>query len=116
MVRIILKESEREEISNQYDDIDKGVFNFLLRRYKIEDKKLGDDQYPINVTVVTFEGYPEYSFNSFNNKKQMERIILSLLGDADRYTDDYDVSTLNTKRQIVLKTIRAFLNFILPKK
>lgn len=116
MGRFFLTESERQDISNQYNEIDRGMLNFLLRRYKVELKKLGDDEYPINLNVVTFEGFPEHSFSSFNNKKQMERVILNLLEDAGKYTDEYDVSSLNTTRQTVLKTIRAFLNFILPKK
>lgn len=155
MRKIHLRESDKKDISNQYQDIDRNMFLFLLRRIKIEERELTsflDDKeeikrlrfeieklekeeqteenkskleklkkelkllLPLKVIEYSFEGYPGFGFNSYRTKKQMEKNILELLDETNFYTDQYEVGSLNVERQKVIKTVRAFLNFILPKE
>jgi len=40
MKRIILSEEETNDIKSQHDDIDRKLMNFLLRRHKVEERKM----------------------------------------------------------------------------
>jgi hypothetical protein len=47
----------------------------------------------------------------------MERKIINMLEEEEvTNLGDYNPSTLDTNRQKVIKTIRQFLNFIMPKR
>lgn len=117
MSKIFLFESEKEEISKKHDDIDRSVLNFLLRRTVVTDKQIGDDDYPIKFSEVRFEGLPGFGFSTFNNRKEMERNIIEMLEEKEVINlGEYNPSVLDTNRQKIIKTIRYFLNFILPKK
>ena len=81
-MKIIINENEKNQISTQHEEIDRLLFNFLLRRINIEEKDLGKDWYgdkPLKVTEYKFEGFPGFGFNSFNNRKQMEYAIVEML-------------------------------------
>jgi hypothetical protein len=120
MKRIILSEEETNDIKAQHDDIDRKLMNFLLRRHKIEERKLDGgwkDVEPLIVTEYTFEGLPGYGFNSFASKKDMERKIVSMLYENDIVENHpYDLDQQDPKRVKTIKTIRKFLDFILVKK
>ena len=120
MKRFLLSEEEKNDIKSQHDDIDRKLMTFLLRRHKIEERELGDDWEdiePIKVTEYTFEGYPGYGFNSFASKKEMEKKIIDMLYENDILDNwTYDLDQQDTKRVKTIKTIRKFLDFILPKK
>jgi hypothetical protein len=116
--KILITEEEKNEISNSYDDIDRKLMTFLLRRAEKKERQIGDDEYPLKVIEVSFIDLPGYGFNSFSNRKDMERNIINMLYENDIVGDEvYDFKNeLDTNRQKIVKTIRAFLNFILPKK
>lgn len=117
MSKLFLTEEEKNDVSNQYDDIDRGIMSFLIRRYKVEEKNIGDDEWPINVVTIKFEGLPDYGFNSFSNRKQIEKHILEMLEDHSVINlGEYNPYIFDKNRQKVIKTIRAFLNFAIPKK
>jgi GTP-binding protein EngB required for normal cell division len=117
MGRMILSENEKNEIKNQYDDIDRSLMNFLLRRAKIEDKKIGEDDSPINFKAVSFEGLPGYGFNSFRTKKEMEKSIIDMLYENDNIDFwPYDLDERDQRRIKVIKTIRNFIDFVILKK
>jgi hypothetical protein len=115
--KILITEDEKTNISNQHSEIDSKLMNFLLRRVEKKERNIGDDEYPINVIEISFMGLPGYGFNSFSNRKDMERRIIEMLEEND-ITDlgEYNPNILDIDRQKVIKTIRAFLNFIMPKK
>jgi hypothetical protein len=120
MKRIILSEEETNDIKSQHDDIDRKLMNFLLRRYKVEEKKVDDgwdDVKPLIVTVYTFEGLPGYGFNTFASKKEIEKKIIEMLHENDILDNcTYDLDQQDPIRVNTIKTIRKFLDFILVKK
>jgi hypothetical protein len=115
--KIVITEEEKDNISNQHDDIDRTLLNFLLRRVEKKERKIGDDEYSFNVTEISFMDLPGYGFNSFSNRKDMERKIINML-EENEITDlgSYNQYSLDTNRQKIIKTIRKFLNFIMPKR
>jgi hypothetical protein len=127
MKRIILSEDEKTDLSGKHEEIDRGIMNFLLRRYKVEEKTLpkstffdpdDDDSPPLSWKEVSFEGFPRYGISTYMSRKDMEWRILNMLEDAEKLnTDDFRGNQgFNIDRQKKIKTIRAFLNFTLPKK
>ena len=115
--KIVITEEEKDSISNQHDDIDRTLLNFLLRRVEKKERKIGDDEYSFNVTEISFRDLPGYGFNSFSNRKDMERRIIQML-EENEVTDigRYNTNFLDKNRQKIIKTIRFFLNFIMPKR
>lgn len=117
MKRLILTEEEKNEIQSQHDEIDRQLMTFLLRRFKKEDRKLGDfDDKPLIVTEYTFEGYPGYGFNSFPSKKDMEKKLINMLYENNILENHpYDLDQRDPKRVRLIKTLRKFLDFVITK-
>jgi hypothetical protein len=127
-MRTRLNEEEKNQTSSQHEEIDSRVLNFLLRRVKKETRNIHqgfgtnyefEDFEPLNVTEYTFEGFPGHGFNSFNNKKQIERKIIEMLVEETDMVGDWffgPENVNNPERQKFIKTIRKFLNLILPDK
>jgi hypothetical protein len=117
--------SKQNEISSQHEEIDSRLFNFLMRRIKKETRNIHqgfgtnyefEDFEPLNVTEYTFEGFPRFGFNTFNNKKQIERKIIEMLVEETDLVGDWffgPENVNNPERQKFIRTIRKFLNFIL---
>jgi hypothetical protein len=115
--------NEEEVIKEEMENIDKKILNFLMRRIKVETRKLGgnwrgnwDDFEPLEVTEYTFEGYPGFGFTSYVTKTDMEKRIILLLIEAEIIDEDdfyQNTNRLNQKRQTIVKTVRKFLNQIL---
>jgi|LakMenEpi03Aug12_release.lakeMendotaPanAssembly.Ray.scaffolds.fasta_scaffold2357878_1 hypothetical protein len=117
--------SKQNEISSQHEEIDSRLFNFLMRRIKKEIRNIHqgfgtnyefEDFEPLNVTEYTFEEFPSYGFNTFNNKKQMEYKIVEMLVEETDLVGDWffgPENVNNPERQKFMRTIRKFLNFIL---
>ena len=125
MTRIILTEEEKDELSKKHEEIDRTLYNFLLRRYKVEEKTLPkgiwsdeDDLPPLSWKEVHFVDFPSYSLSSYMSRKDMEWKLLNMLEDAEKLNvDDFRGNRgFDADRQKKMKTIRAFLNFVLPVK
>jgi hypothetical protein len=117
MVRkILITEDEKNNISNQHSEIDSKLMNFLLRRVEKKERNIGDDEHPINVIEISFRELPEYGFNNFRNRKEMERNIIEMLYENDIIDNIFELEETNPKRVKIIKTIRVFLNFIMPKR
>jgi hypothetical protein len=115
-MKIILNEDEKNQISSQHDGIDRQLFNFLLRRLKVNERELGGDwgdMKPFKTTEYSFESLPGYGFNSFMSKKDMEKRIITMLYEKDIIDWIYDMDEQNPERVKIVKTIRKFLNFML---
>ena len=111
--------SENEQISSQHEDIDSKLFYFLMRRLKVSERELGGnlgDYEPLKVKEYRFEGFPGYGFTGYMSKKDMERSIFTMLYENDVVEDIDEMDERNPERVKIVKTIRQFLNFILPKK
>ena len=127
MKRIFLTEEEKGDLSKKHEDIDRKLMNFLLRRHKVEEKTLprstffdpdDDDLPPLSWKEVHFVDFPGYSLSSYMSRKDMEWRLLNMLEDAEKLnTDDFRGNRgFDADRQKKMKTIRAFLNFVLPVK
>ena len=127
MKRLLITEEEKNNISNQYSDIDKKLMNFLLRRHSVEERTLprstffdpdDDDLPPLSWKEVHFVDFPRSTLSSYMSRKDMEWRLLNMLEDAEKLnTDDFRGNRgFDADRQKTMKTIRAFLNFVLPVK
>jgi len=127
MKRIFLTEEEKGDLSKKHEDIDRKLMNFLLRRHKVEEKTLprstffdpdDDDLPPISWKEVNFVDFPGYGLSSFMSRKDMEWRLLNMLEEAEKLnTDDFRGNRgFDADRQKKMKTIRTFLNFVLPVK
>jgi len=118
-MRIRLNEEEKNQISSQHEEIDSRTFNFLIRRIQKNKRNLGNNEFDddiFEVTEYTFEGFPGHGFNSFNNKKQIERKIIEMLVEETDLVGDWffgPENVNNPKRQKFMRTIRKFLNVLL---
>lgn len=127
MKRLLITEEEKNNISNQYSDIDKKLMNFLLRRHSVEERTLprstffdpdDDDLPPLSWKEVHFVDFPRSTLSSYMSRKDMEWTLLNMLEDVEKLnTDDFRGNRgFDADRQKTMKTIRAFLNFVLPVK
>jgi GTP-binding protein EngB required for normal cell division len=112
LIRHILKEQP------QLDEIDKKLYNFLLRRIRINERNIGgytDDDNPIKVKEYSFEDLPGYGFTSYNSKKDIETKILNMMWENDiiKTHPYYDLNKRDQERVRIIKTIRHFLNHTL---
>jgi len=125
MRKIVLTEEEKDDLSKKHEEIDRTLMNFLLRRHSIEEKTLPsgvwndtDDLPSFSWKEVHFVDFPRHSLSSYMSRKDMEWMILNMLEYAEKLnTDDFRVNRgFDPDRQKTMKTIRAFLNFVLPVK
>ena len=127
MKRIFLTEEEKDDLSKKHEDIDRKLMNFLLRRYTVEEKTLPkssffdpdeDDLPPISWKEVHFVDFPGYGLSSYMSRKDMEWRLLNMLEEAEKLnTDDFRGNKgFDSDRQKKMKTIRKFLNLVLPVK
>ncbi len=125
MRKIVLTEEEKDDLSKKHEEIDRTLMNFLLRRHSIEEKTLPsgvwndtDDLPSFSWREVNFVDFPRHRLSSYMSRKDMEWMILNMLEYAEKLnTDDFRVNRgFDPRRQKTMKTIRAFLNFVLPVK
>jgi UTP-glucose-1-phosphate uridylyltransferase len=114
--KILITEDEKNNISNQHSEIDGKLMNFLLRRVNVNEKQIGSEEDPIKFIEVRFTDFSGYGFTNFMSKKDMERSIFTMLYENDVVEDIDEMDERNLERVKIVKTIRQFLNFILPKK
>lgn len=118
MKRFLITEDEKTNISDQHSEIDRKLMNFLLRRVEKKERQIGyGDEYAFTVIEISFSDLPGYGFNTFSSRKDMERKTLEMLEENDIVDlGGYNPGVLDTDRQKLVKTVRAFLNFIMPRK
>jgi hypothetical protein len=72
--------NESKILQENEDDPTQKILNFLVRRYKVEEKDIGWDDNPIVIKSVTFEVDGErYGISKFQNKKDQIRTIVDML-------------------------------------
>jgi len=107
----------RKILVEELTTFDSELFNFLIRRVRIEIRNLGTDWYDdkkLEVTEYKFEGFPGYGFNSFLSKKEATYEILKFLVEMGRMGDDIFLrgQSLDTNHQKIMRTIKKFLDYI----
>jgi hypothetical protein len=110
-----MKELIRNILKEETEEIDSKILNFLMRRYKVEEKNLGDEEEPIIFKIITFNLEGEfYSVSNFQNKiTQVQQIFDMLIdGNVIEPIELYGKS-LDPYRQKVIRTIKRFLNQVM---
>jgi len=104
--------NESKTLQENEDDPTQKILNFLLRRYKVEERNLGDEQDPIIYKTIFFDVDGEtYVISTFDNKREQIRkivdmlIIHNIIEPIDPYERQLDPYT-----QKVIRAVKSFLN------
>ena len=107
--------NESKTLQENEDDPTQKILNFLLRRYKVEERNLGDEQDPIIYKTIFFDVNGEtYTISTFQNKREQIRkivdmlIIHNIIEPIDPYERQLDPYT-----QKVIKAVKTFLNQVM---
>ena len=99
---------------NEVDPTQK-ILNFLRRRYKVEERNLGDEQDPIIYKTIFFDVNGEtYTISTFQNKREQIRVITDMLDlhnviePIDPYERQFDPYA-----QKVIRAVKTFLNQVM---
>jgi hypothetical protein len=116
-MRYRIKENNNDSNSSQNEEFDSTIMNFLIRRIKVEKRKLGDytDFEPLQITEYTFNGFPGYGFNSYQGRAYWTRQILELLEEGGIIPENWsgDLGGKDPERQKIIRTVRKFIKTIL---
>ena len=113
MVNNKLNESRR--LTENEEDPTKKILNFLLRRYKVEERNFGDEEKPIIFKTIFFDVNGEtYAISTFQNKREQIRVITDMLDlhNVIEPIDPYE-RQLNPYTQKVIKAVKLFLNQVM---
>ena len=109
------KLSESRRLTENEDDPTQKILNFLKRRYKVEERNLGDEQDPIIYKTIFFDVNGEtYTISTFQNKQEQRMTIIKMLIEHDviepfnfyeRHLDPYS--------QKVIRAVKTFLNQVM---
>lgn len=112
-----MKDLIRHILKEETEELDRKVWNFLVRRFRKKKRKFGSDSdgfEPLEVIEYTFEDNPEYGFTSFYSKKDIERKIIRMITDNDVVNFDfYELDERDPRRIGLIKIIRTFLSKVL---
>lgn len=110
--------NESKILQENEEDPTQKILNFLLRRYKVIERNLGDEDNPIVHKVIRFEINGEtYSISNFQNKKQQAGRIFEMLIE-NNVIDPIDIyeKQLNPYTQKVIRAIKTFIDQVMPDK
>jgi len=107
-----IKESIRKVLSEETEENEQKVMNFLLRRFSTFEKDLGEGGHPTMYKRITFEIDGEfYIINTFQNKTEQTQKIYNMLVDNNVIKPiEFYGTTLDPYRQKIIRTIKRFLN------
>jgi len=107
--------NESKILQENEEDPTKKILNFLLRRYKVEERNFGDEENPIIFKTIFFDVYGEtYTISTFQNKREQIRkivdmlIIHNIIEPIDPYERQLDPFT-----QKVIRAVKTFLNQVM---
>jgi len=103
-----MKELVRNILKEETEDIDQKVYNFLRRRYEINEINIDDN---IKFKELYFKVDDEYyNVSMWDNKKRQVRLILNMLVE-NNVTEPMNIYTNENDpyRQKVVRTIKKFL-------
>ena len=108
--------NESNIIKENEEDPTQKVLNLLLRRYKLEEKKFGDDENPIKFKVLKIyvDSVTYYGVSSFDSKKEQVRKIINILMDngiIDRF--EFNETRDNLYAQKVIRAVRQFITQVM---
>jgi hypothetical protein len=103
-----MKELVRNILKEETEDIDQKVYNYLRRRYEINEINIDDN---IKFKELYFKVDDEYyNVSMWDNKKRQVRLILNMLVE-NNVTEPMNIYTNENDpyRQKVVRTIKKFL-------
>jgi len=109
------KLNESRRLTENEDDPTQKILNFLVRRYKVEEKDIGWDDNPIVIKSVTFEVDGErYGISKFQNKKDQIRTIVDMLvlNNIIEPIDQYE-GRLDPYTQKVIRAVKTFITQVM---
>ena len=109
------KLNESRRLTENEEDPTQKILNFLLRRYKVEEKDIGWEDNPILIKSVTFEVDGErYGISNFQNKITQVQQIFDMLIDSNviEPIELYGKSN-DPYRQKVIRAIKTFINQVM---
>jgi len=107
--------NESKILQENEDDPTQKILNFLVRRYKVEEKDIGWDDNPIVIKSVTFEVDGErYGISKFQNKKDQIRTIVDMLvlNNIIEPIDQYE-GRLDPYTQKVIRAVKTFITQVM---
>ena len=110
-----MKQLIKNILKEESEDTDQRVYNFLRRRYEVNDIDLGWEDNPINFRTINFDVYGEkYGFTTFENKKEQIRKIVDMLIIHNVIEPINNFSNENDPyRQKIVRTIKKFLHEVM---
>ena len=109
------KLNESRRLTENEDDPTQKILNFLLRRYKVEERNLGDEQDPIIFKTIFFNVNGEtYSISTFQNKQEQRMVIIKMLIEHDVIEPfNFYERHLDPYAQKVIRAIKTFINQVM---
>ena len=107
--------NESKILQENEDDPTQKILNFLVRRYKVEEKDIGWDDNPIVIKSVTFEVDGErYGISKFQNKKDQIRTIVDMLvlNNIIEPIDQYE-GRLDPYTQKIIRAVKTFITQVM---
>ncbi len=103
-----MKDLIRNILKEESEEIDQKVYNFLRRRYEINEINI-DDNIKFKTIYFNVDG-DYYSISDFDNKKRQVRLILNMLVENNVIEPINNFSNENDPyRQKIVRTIKKFL-------
>jgi len=109
------KLNESRRLNENEEDPTQKILNFLLRRYKVEETNLGDEQDPIIYKTIFFDVNGEtYTISTFQNKQEQRMTIIKMLIEHDVIEPfNFYERHLDPYAQKVVKVVKSFLNQVM---
>lgn len=109
------KLNESKRLTENEEDPTQKILNFLRRRYRVEERNLGDEQDPIIYKTIFFNVDGEtYTISTFQNKITQVQQIFDMLIDSNviEPIELYGKSN-DPYRQKVIRAIKTFINQVI---
>ena len=107
--------NESKILQENEEDPTQKILNFLKRRYKVEERNLGDEQDPIIFKTIFFDVNGEkYSISTFQNKQEQRMTIIKMLIEHDVIEPfNFYERHLDPYAQKVIRAIKTFINQVM---
>jgi hypothetical protein len=109
------KLNESKRLTENEEDPTQNILNFLLRRYRVEERNFGDEEKPIIFKTIFFDVNGEtYTISTFQNKREQIRVITDMLDlhNVIEPIDPYE-RQLDPYTQKVIRAVKLFLNQVM---
>lgn len=109
------KLNESRRLTENEEDPTQKILNFLRRRYRVEERNLGDENDPIIYKTIFFNVNGEtYTISTFQNKQERRMTIIKMLLEHEVIEPfNFYERHLDPYAQKVVKAVKSFLNQVI---